>query len=160
MTSPLLLLLGLVLIAVGIAGLVLPVLPGIALIYAGILAVAWADDFTRIGPAMLVFMLVVTVVAQVIDHVAGVFGARKAGASGWGVFGAAVGAVVGLFFGLPGVILGPAVGALTLEYLRNPDARRALKAGAGGLAGFVLGVLAKAVFAFLLIGLALLAYVF
>ena len=160
MTSPLLFLLGLVLVVAGIAGLVLPLLPGIALIYAGIVAVAWADDFTRIGPAMLVFMLVVTIAAQLIDHIAGVFGARKAGASGWGVFGAAVGAVVGLFFGLPGVILGPAVGALAFEYLRNPDARLALKAGAGGLAGFVLGVLAKGVFAFLLIGLALLAYVF
>ena len=61
MTSPLLLLLGLVLIVAGIAGLVLPLLPGIALIYAGIVAIAWADDFTRIGPAMLVFMLVVTI---------------------------------------------------------------------------------------------------
>jgi uncharacterized protein len=160
MTSPLLVLLGIVLIALGIAGLVLPLLPGIALIYAGIFTVAWADDFTRIGPLMLGFMLVVTIVAQILDHVAGVFGARRAGASGWGVVGAALGAVVGLFFGLPGVILGPAVGALAFEYLRNPDARRALKAGAGGLAGFVLGVLAKAVFAFLLIGLALLSYVF
>ena len=52
------------------------------------------------------------------------------------------------------------IGALTFEYLRNPDARRALAAGAGGLLGFVLGVVAKAVFGFLLIGLALLAYVF
>ena len=160
MTPTLLLLVGIGLIVLGVVGLVLPLLPGIALIYAGIFTVAWADDFTRIGPVMLVGMLLLTLAATAIDHVAGVFGARKGGASGWGVFGAALGAVVGLFFGLPGVILGPAVGALAFEYLRNPDAKRALKAGAGSLLGFVLGVLAKAVAAFFLIGVALLAYVF
>lgn len=160
MTSTLLLLFGVGLVILGVVGLVLPLLPGIALVYAGIVAVAWADDFTRIGPVMLVVMLLITLAAVAVDHVAGVLGARKAGASGWGVFGAALGAVAGLFFGLPGVILGPAIGALTFEYLRNPDARRAIKAGAGGLVGFVLGVVAKAVCAFLLIGLAVLAYVF
>lgn len=160
MTSTLLLLLGIGLIVIGVIGLVLPLLPGIALIYVGIFTVAWADDFTRIGPLMLVGMLLLTLAATAIDHVAGIFGARKGGASGWGVLGAALGAVVGLFFGLPGVILGPAVGALLFEYLRNPDAKRALKAGAASLLGFVLGVLAKAVAAFFLIGTALLAYVF
>jgi uncharacterized protein YqgC (DUF456 family) len=160
MTWMLLLLLGIGLIVLGVIGLVLPLLPGVALIYAGIFTVAWADGFTRIGPLMLVAMLLLALAATAIDHVAGIFGARKGGASGWGVFGAALGAVVGLFFGLPGVILGPAVGALAFEYLRNPDARRALKAGAGSLAGFVLGVITKAVAAFLLIGLALLAYIF
>ena len=160
MTPSLLLLIGIGLIVLGVIGLVVPLLPGIALIYVGIFTVAWADDFTRIGPLMLVGMLLLTLAATAIDHVAGIFGARKGGASGWGVFGAALGAVVGLFFGLPGVILGPAIGALLFEYLRNPDAKRALKAGAGSLLGFVLGVLAKAVAAFFLIGVALLAYVF
>jgi hypothetical protein len=96
----------------------------------------------------------------VADNVAALFGARRAGASGWGVFGAGVGALAGLVFGLPGVVLGPAVGALVFEYFRNPDAKKALRAGAGGFLGFLLGVIAKAVFGFLLIGLALLAYVF
>jgi uncharacterized protein YqgC (DUF456 family) len=160
MTPTLLLLIGIGLIVLGVVGLVLPMLPGIALIYLGIFTVAWAHDFTRIGPLMLAGMLLLTLAATAIDHLAGIFGARKGGASGWGVFGAALGAVVGLFFGLPGVILGPAVGALAFEYMRNPDARRAVKAGAGSLLGFVLGVIAKAVAAFLLIGVALLAYVF
>lgn len=156
----LLTLLGVVVIVVGVVALVAPLLPGVAIIYLGILIVAWADNFTRIGPLMLFVMLALMLVALVADNVAGLFGARRAGASGWGVFGAGIGAFVGLFLGLPGIILGPAIGALTFEYLRNPDARRALRAGAGGLLGFVLGVVAKAVFGFLLIGLALLAYVF
>jgi uncharacterized protein YqgC (DUF456 family) len=158
--NALLLLLGVAMIALGVVGLVAPVLPGVALIYLGIVVVAWAEGFARIGPLMLVVMLGVTVVAMVADYLAALVGARTAGASAWGVFGAGVGALVGLFFGLPGVILGPAIGALAFEYVRNPDAKKAMRAGAGGLAGFILGVVAKAVFGFFLIGLAILAYVF
>lgn len=156
----LLLLLGIAVIVFGVVSLVAPVLPGVAIIYVGVLIVAWADNFTRIGPVMLFVMLGLTLFAMVADNLATLFGARRAGASGWGVFGAGVGALAGLFFGLPGVVLGPAVGALAFEYFRNPDAKKALRAGAGGLLGFVLGVVAKAVFGFLVIGLAMLAYVF
>ncbi len=158
--SLLLLLLGIAVIVFGVVSLVAPVLPGVAIIYVGVLIVAWADNFTRIGPVMLVVMLGLALFAMVADNLATLFGARRAGASGWGVFGAGVGALAGLFLGLPGVVLGPAVGALAFEYFRNPDAKKALRAGAGGFLGFVLGVIAKAVFGFLLIGLAGLAYVF
>ena len=158
--SILLTIVGITVIVGGIVALVAPIVPGVAIIYFGILIVAWADHFTRIGPVMLVLMLGLTLVALIADNVAGLLGARRAGASGWGVFGAGVGALGGLFFGLPGVIFGPAVGALAFEYARNPDAKKAVRAGIGGLVGFVLGVIAKAVFGFLLLGLALLAYVF
>jgi uncharacterized protein YqgC (DUF456 family) len=156
----LLLILGIGIIVAGIVSLALPVVPGVAIIYLGIVTVAWADDFTRIGPVMLLVMLALTLVALIADNVAGIFGARRAGASGWGVFGAGVGALTGLAFGLPGVILGPAVGALAFEYMKNPDLTRAGKAGLGGLLGFFLGVVAKAVFGLMIVGLALLAYVF
>jgi uncharacterized protein YqgC (DUF456 family) len=158
--TPLLTLLGVAIVIFGVVSLVAPILPGVAIIYAGILVIAWADDFTRIGPFILMVMLALTLVALVADNVAGLLGARKAGASAWGVFGAGVGALAGLFLGLPGVILGPALGALVFEYARNPDARRAMRAGVGGLLGFVFAVIAKAIFGFLLIGLAVLAYVF
>jgi uncharacterized protein len=155
-----LLVLGVLIIVAGIVSLALPVVPGVAIIFSGIVVVAWADDFTRIGPAMLGVLLVLTLIAMVADNVAGMFGAKRAGASGWGVFGAGVGAVVGLPFGLPGVILGPAIGALAFEYMKNPDLARAGKAGLGGLFGFVLAVVAKAVFGLTLVGLAIVAYVF
>ncbi len=158
--NTLLLLAGLAIVGLGVSGLVAPILPGVAFIYLGIVLVAWADGFTRIGALMLVVMLGITAVAMVADYLAALFGARKAGASGWGVFGAGIGALAGLFLGLPGVILGPAIGALAFEYVRNPDAKKAVRAGLGGLAGFILGVVAKAFFGFLLIGLAILAYVF
>ncbi len=153
-------LLGILIIAGGLVALVLPMVPGVAIIYVGVLLLAWADDFTRIGPVMLFVLAGVMMVALVADNVASLFGARRAGASGWGVFGAGVGAVVGLAFGLPGVILGPAVGALAFEYMKNPNLARAGKAGLGGLLGFLLGVVAKCVFGFMMVGLALLAYFF
>lgn len=152
--------LGILIVGAGIVSLALPLVPGVAIIFLGIVVVAWADDFTRIGPWMLGTLLALTLVAMVADNVAGMFGAKRAGASGWGVFGAGVGALVGLPFGLPGVVLGPAVGALAFEYLKNPDLARAGKAGLGGLFGFVLAVVAKAVFGLTLVGLAIAAYLF
>lgn len=152
--------LGVLVILAGIVALVLPLVPGVAVIYLGIMIVAWADNFTRIGPTMLFVMLGVMVLALVADNIASMFGARRAGASAWGVAGAGIGALVGIPFGIPGLIFGPAIGALVFEYLRNPDARRAARAGVGGLLGFLLGVVAKSVFGLLLVGLALFAYIF
>lgn len=151
---------GLVVVAAGVIGLVVPIVPGVLIVYLGVVLIAWADHFARIGPAMLTLLGVVTAVGLVADNVAGLFGARRAGASGWGVFGAGLGALLGLPFGLPGIVFGPAVGALTLEYLKNSNLRRAARAGVGGLFGFVLGIVAKCVFAFVIIGLAALAYIF
>ena len=156
----LLLVLGVLVIVAGIVSLAMPLVPGVAIIFLGVVLVAWADDFTKIGPLTLVVLFALTLVAMVADNVAGMFGARRAGASGWGVFGAGVGAVVGLPLGLPGVVLGPAVGALAFEYLKNPDLKRAGKAGLGGLFGYVLAVVAKAVFGLTLVALAVVAYLF
>jgi uncharacterized protein YqgC (DUF456 family) len=151
-------LLGLLIVTAGLVALVVPVIPGVAIVYLGILTVAWADDFTRIGPLVLLVLAGLMLVALVADNVAALVGARRGGASAWGVLGAGLGAVVGLAFGLPGVILGPAAGALAFEYLKNPDLKRAGRAGLGGLLGFALGVVTKCAFGVTMVGLALLAY--
>ena len=122
--------------------------------------VAWADDFTRIGPLMLVVLAIVTAVGLIADNIAGIWGARLGGASKWGVLGAALGALAGLPFGLPGLILGAPVGAMILEYVKNPELSRAARAGVGSLAGFLLGILAKYVFGVLIVAIAALAYFF
>lgn len=158
--SLLLLIAGIVVVVLGVVSLVLPIVPGVAIVYLGVLMIAWAEDFTRIGVPMTVLLGVLAGVAMIADNVAGLFGARSAGASGWGVFGAGIGALVGIPFGPPGIILGPAIGALGFEYMNNADVRRAAKAGLGGLLGFVLGIVAKCVFAFVIIGTAVLAYLF
>ena len=148
-----------VFVAAGLAGLVLPVLPGVPLVYLGIIAAAWADGFTKIGPGVVIACGVLAVIGFAIDYVAGVLGAKTFGATPWGVLGAVIGAAVGLLFGIPGLILGPAIGAIGFEYWKNPDFKKASKAGAGVVVGFAIGVVAKCAIAFTMIGIAVVAYI-
>ena len=156
----LLLALGALLIVAGLVLLAAPIVPGMVIIYVGVLLVAWADSFTRIGPVMLVVLAALTAVGTIADNVAGVWGARLGGASAWGVFGAALGALAGLPFGLAGLILGAPVGAMVLEYVKNPELPRAARAGAGSLLGFFLGILVKYVFGVVIVAIAALTYFF
>lgn len=160
MTSLLLLIGGIALVVVGFVALALPVVPGGAIVYVGLLLVAAADGFAHIGVPMIVALGLLAIAASVVDNVAGVLGARWGGASWWGVAGAMIGMLVGLPFGLVGLIVGPPVGALALEYLKNPSVRAAARAGAGSLAGFFVGVLAKYVITLVMIGLAAAAYLY
>src|SRR6185436_19198580 len=127
----------------GLLGVVLPVIPGVSLVFLGIVAAAWAEGFTKIGGVTLVLCGILAAMALAIDYVAGLLGAKKMGATRWGLLGAAIGTVVGLFFGIPGLILGPAVGAIGFEYWKNPDFKKAARAGTGVVVGFALGVVAK-----------------
>ena len=158
--ATLLLVLGVVTVVAGLASLAVPMVPGLAIVYGGVLLVAWADHFTRIGPLMLILLLALMLIGTVADNVAALFGARKAGASGWGVFGAGLGALLGLPFGIVGVIVGPAVGAMAFEYFRNPNLKQAGRAGLGGLFGFLLATVARAIFGVSIAALAALAYLF
>lgn len=152
--------LGAILLVVGVAGIVLPGLPGSVFLAAGAVVVAWAEDFTRVSGLTVAACIVLGAVIWATDFVAGLLGARAFGASKWAVLGAALGLLVGLFLGLPGIVLGPAVGAIALEYARDPNFDRALKAGFGAFLGFVLGSAVKVALAFVLIGVLALALVF
>lgn len=156
--NPLLSLAGVGLIVVGLVGLLLPALPGTLFIVLGIGAIALADGFARIGPWTLALVAVIGLATWAVDALSGVFGARVAGASRWGVVGGFVGLLAGLAFGLPGIILGPALGATAFEYWKDPDLRRAGRAGAGVLVGFVVGNIVKYALAFTMIGVAAFAY--
>jgi uncharacterized protein len=151
---------GVILIVVGLAGLVLPVLPGMPVIFLGALAIAAADGFSRVGYMTLALIAVLAIVASVLDHVAGVLGARRGGASTWGLVGAAIGLVLGLPFGLPGIVFGPAAGAAVLEFARDQELRRAARASTGVLIGFVLGTIVKYAIACVILGVLALAYLF
>ena len=152
--------LAVVLVAAGLVGLVLPLIPGVPLVYLGIVAAAWAGGFTKIGGLTLAVCGILAAVALAVDYVAGVLGAKRMGATPWGLLGAVVGTVTGLFFGLPGLILGPAVGAIGFEYWKDPDFKKASQAGIGVVIGFALGVVAKCAIALTMLGLAAIAYVF
>jgi uncharacterized protein YqgC (DUF456 family) len=147
---------GAALLAAGIAGLVLPVLPGAVLLVAGVVVIAWAGSFTVVGWGTVAFAGAMGLAITAVDAAASVLGAKAFGASKWAVIGSGVGLVVGLFLGLPGIVLGPAVGAIAFEYARNPDFERALRAGVGAFVGFIVGSVLKVTLAFVLVGVVLL----
>ena len=140
------------LIVLGLAGTVLPVLPGTLLVWAGIVLGAWIDDFARVSVTTVVVVSVLGVVAWGLDYAAGLLGAQKAGASKQALLGAAVGTVVGLFMGLVGVLFMPLVGAAVGEYMARKNQARAVKVGLATWVGIMLGLLAKVVLAFIMVG--------
>jgi len=136
----------------GVAGVVLPVLPGSLLLLGGAVLVAWAGDFALVGWPTLGLVGVLAALIWAVDWVAAALGAKLTGASRWAVVGASLGLVVGIFLGPVGLLLGPAVGAILLEYWQDPDFEKALRAGAGTFLGFLLGSVVKVTLAFVLIG--------
>ena len=151
--------LGAAALAVGIAGVVLPAIPGSALLVLGAFLVAWAEGFTRVSGWTVGACALIGLLIWLVDLAAGLLGAKAFGASRWAVLGAALGLVAGMFLGLPGIVLGPAVGAIVLEYARDPSFERAMKAGLGAFLGFVLGSAVKVALAFVLVGVVVLALV-
>jgi hypothetical protein len=149
-----------ILLLAGIAGTILPVLPGVPLVFFGLVVAAWIDDFQRVGWGVLVFLAVVTVLSQVIDLLATAKGAQKLGAGRTALLGATVGLVVGLFFGLPGLIAGPFLGAFLGEYMIKGNILQSGKAGFGTWLGLLCGVVLKLVVVVAMVGIFIAAYFF
>ena len=123
------------------------------LVLAGIVLGAWIDDFARVGVGVIAVTAGLAVLAWVLDTVAALMGARRAGASPQALVGAAIGTVVGLFMGLVGVLFMPFVGAVAGELLAHRDQQRALKVGVGTWLGIVLGTVAKLALSLVMVGL-------
>jgi uncharacterized protein YqgC (DUF456 family) len=139
-------------IAVGIAGTVLPALPGVVLVFGGILLGAWIDDFQRVGAWTLGLCAVLTLLAFVLDYVATALAAKRAGASRYGLIGAAVGTVAGVFAGLVGVFILPLVGAAVGEFIAQRDALRAGRIGVATWLGLLAAAVGKLAIVFTMIG--------
>lgn len=131
------------LVLVGLAGVVLPALPGLPLMLAGFVLAAWLDQFQHAGTITLVILSALTAVGMAADFVAGLLGAKAFGASRQALWGAFAGSVIGLFLGLPGLILGPLVGASVGEFIARRDALQAGKVGVATFVGFLIGTAAK-----------------
>ncbi|MEY4652927.1 MAG: hypothetical protein RI884_1508 [Pseudomonadota bacterium] len=157
MTDVLLWILSAALIVLGLAGTLLPALPGTVFVLAGIVLGAWIDDFTRVGWGAIAAVTAMAIAAWVLDHVAALLGARRAGASRQAVLGAAIGTVAGLFTGLVGVLFLPLVGAALGEWLARRDTPGALHVGVATWLGLMAGLVAKVVLAFMMIGVFLVA---
>lgn len=143
----LLIVLAFLLLVAGIAGCVLPVLPGPPLAYAGMLLLHLTDKVHFTTP-QLVIWLVVVIVLQVVDYITPLLGSKYSGGTSFGNRGCMAGTLLGLFFMPWGVIVGPFIGAVVGEMLGGQDLSHAIRAGIGTLLGFLVGTLLKVIVCF------------
>ena len=149
-----------VLVLAGLAGTVLPALPGIPLIFGGVLLAAWIEDFQRIPGWVIGVLAVLAVIGVAVDYVAAALSARRVGASRQGIIGAALGTVAGVVTGLWGLIFMPLVGAAIGEFIAHRDALRAGKVGLATWFGLLFGTAVKIAVAFTMIGVFVAALIF
>ncbi len=147
-------------VAIGLAGIVLPALPGHVLILGGLVVAAWADGFRHVSGWTLGVIAVIALSSYGIDFVSAAVSTKKLGASRRAMAGAAIGTLGGLFFGLPGLIAGPFVGAVIGELTETRDVRQAGRAGLAATIGFAIGTAVKVAFAFLMIAIFAAAFLF
>lgn len=144
---------GAILTATGLSGLLLPVLPGAPLLFLGLLFGAWAEGFTYIGVWTLLVLAVMAALTYVVEFAASVLGVKKYGGSKRAMVSAALGGIVGLFLGVPGILLGPFVGAVIGELSLQRSLDQASRAGFGTVVGLAIGVAGKLAIGIAMIGL-------
>ena len=143
-----------ILISVGLTGLFIPFIPDLPLVWLGIFIYSAYTHFEKVSLTTNLFFLGLVIFAFVFDCLATLYGAKKMGASKWGILGAVLGLVFGLFFGgFFGLIIGPILGAFILEvFLAGKEVKHAFKAGFGAFLGFVAGLVTKISLIFVLLG--------
>ncbi len=146
------LILATLLVLIGLAGTVLPVIPGALFVFAGLFLAAWTDGFAHVGWVALTIIGALGLLSFVADFVSSLAGAKRVGASPQALVGAAIGGLVGVFFSIPGMIIGPFIGAVGGEFLARGRLMQAGKVGIGTWIGLLLGAVLKVVIAFLMIG--------
>ena len=151
--------LAVVLVLVGIAGVILPALPGLPLVFAGMLLAAWTGDFQRIEGWWFIPLGLLMLVSIGVDFFATMVGAKRVGASRKALLGAVAGTFAGLFFGPIGLFAGPFVGALLGELWHGRELGQATKVGLGTWLGIPLGTVLKLGLAFAMLGLFAFAWI-
>lgn len=139
----LLIILGSICLLVGLAGCILPMLPGPPIAYLALIFLHFTKyaDFTL---GQLLIWLFLVVVVQVLDYFVPTIGVKRLGGSKWGNWGCIIGTFAGIFLFPPwGIILGPFLGAIIGELLAGKEAGKAFKAGIGAFAGFLVGTVLK-----------------
>ena len=146
------------LVIVGLAGIVLPALPGVPLLYGGLLLGAWIDEFARVGVTAIVVIGVLALLAWLIDFFASLFTTRSVGASRQAMIGTVLGGLIGIIGGLIGIILGTVIGAIVGEIMASRNAAHAGRVGVAAGMGFVVALAAKLVLALTMLAIFAYAY--
>ena len=131
------------LVIIGLAGSILPALPGTPIILAGLALIAWMTGFEPVGIRTLVWLTILTLLSILFDFIATAEGARRFGAGRAAILGATLGLLVGMFFGLPGILLGPFAGAVVGHRLGEASLDASFRAGIGASIGVLVGTVAK-----------------
>ncbi|MGJ8619372.1 MAG: DUF456 family protein [Methylophilaceae bacterium] len=148
------------LVALGFIGLALPILPGIVLIFSGLLLGAWIDGFARVSEVTMVIIAVIALIAWLLDFFASYITAKKAKASKLALWGTLIGAVLGIFAGVIGLIIGPIIGAVIGELIAVRNAGDATRVGVAAGLGFVLALVIKFILSLLALSIFVYAYVY
>ncbi len=136
--------LALVVMLFGLAGTILPMIPGLPIMWVGAFIYALFTGFEKINWTFLGSFAILTAITTLLDYLANLYGAKRMGATRWGILGAFLGMLVGLFTGgLPGLLIGSFLGAFLGEVLGGRERIQALKAGVGTFLGFLGGTLIK-----------------
>lgn len=145
---------------VGLAGVILPVLPGIPLIFAAAALYGIVTGFSGIGLNMILFLAGLTVFGLIVDYLANYFSVREMGGGRAGAVGAVIGLMVGVWLGLAWIVILPFVLAVAFELLAGKEGRSAFKAGLGAMVGLLFGGLLRFVIGCVMIGLFVWAVLF
>lgn len=138
----------------GLIGIIIPIIPSTPLIWLGIFIYAIFNGFENITWVLLLIFAALTILSLVLDYFGGIIGAKKFGATKWGVIGSVIGAVVGIFAGgIIGMIIGPFLGAVLFELLFGKDFKTAFKSGVGTIVGFLGGAISKLVISVIMISI-------
>ena len=123
------------------------------MLFAGLVLAAWAENFAYVGNWTIAVLAILALLTYAVDLIGGALGARRYGASGRSIIGATIGAIVGIFFGIPGVLLGPFIGAVLGELTVNREIAAVSRAGWGATIGLLLGTAVKLALAFTMLGI-------
>jgi len=144
---------GAALIATGLLAALVPALPGIPLIFGGIWLIAGVDRYRHLGVWWLLGIALVGLIGLTLDLLAGALGAKRVGASRQAVGVALAGTVIGVFFGLPGLLIGPFVGAVLGELGAGSSVLRSTAVGVSAWIGLLFGTLIKLVASIIMVAL-------
>ena len=144
-------LIAIVLMAVGLLGTILPLVPGAIIILAAAIVHQLMLPGKSLGWWNIAGLVVLTLLSYALEFGSGYFGAKRFGATRWGTFGAVIGTIVGLFFGFPGLLIGPLLGAVAGELIAGKRLVSAGRAGWGTVLGNLAGIVAKLVIALAMI---------
>lgn len=138
-----LIIIGVIFIILGLVGCFVPVLPGPPLAYVALLLLQIGPE-VPFGIKFMVIMGVVVAGITLIDYMIPALGAKKWGGSKYGIIGALVGVVLGIFFFPPiGFIILPFLGAMVGEILNGANTNKAFKAAFGTFVGLIFGTMLK-----------------